>query len=191
MLLFTPVHLLQLCCGADGLHEEQNPGQVFPGPPGVVQALAASGFIPAQTGSEDPQIPPAAPGTKHWDGLYRCQGDQSMFSLVRSYSRSSCRSGDRQALWPWGGGLRGGGGGHLHHDQGGMVHQWHEEEARARRQTAGQQRHPNVIILLESDSSPGLEDWWPDWGSFVNTFDVNIKQCLFPLNSNTVEVLEF
>ena len=55
--------VLQLCGGPHRLHEEQDPGQVLPGPPGLPEALAPSGLLPAQARPANPQIPPAAGGT--------------------------------------------------------------------------------------------------------------------------------
>lgn len=45
---------------ADGVHEEQGVGQVFPRAPGIFEALLAPGLVPAQASAEDPQIPPPA-----------------------------------------------------------------------------------------------------------------------------------
>lgn len=59
-LLFS--HLLQFGRSTDWVHEEQISGKVFPWPPGITEAFVAFGFISAETCSEDPQIPPAAPG---------------------------------------------------------------------------------------------------------------------------------
>lgn len=44
------------------MHEEENLGHVFPGASGIAEVFAASGVLPAQTRSEDPQIPPVAAG---------------------------------------------------------------------------------------------------------------------------------
>lgn len=53
---------LQLCGSPDGLHEEQNPGQVLQGSSGQSEALPPSGFLPPEAGPAHPQIPPVAPG---------------------------------------------------------------------------------------------------------------------------------
>ena len=55
--------VLQLRGGPHGLHEEQDPGQVLQGPPGLPEALAPPRLLPAQAGPANPQVPPAAGGT--------------------------------------------------------------------------------------------------------------------------------
>lgn len=48
---------------ANGVHEEQGVGQVFPRAAGISEALPAPGLLPAQASAEDPQVPPAAART--------------------------------------------------------------------------------------------------------------------------------
>lgn len=62
-LVSPPLCSPQLRGRVEGLHEEQKPGSLLPGEADDATPLITAGDLPAQTSAEDPQVPPASPGT--------------------------------------------------------------------------------------------------------------------------------
>lgn len=68
MLSVIKVSLILVCLSPqlggrpEGVYEEPESGPVLPGETDDSEPLVTSGDVPAQTGAEDPQVPPAATG---------------------------------------------------------------------------------------------------------------------------------
>lgn len=69
----------QFSGGADGVHEEQNFSQVLQRSTGCAEAFAPSGLLPAQAGSENPEISPVVTGTDRTEWSHYCIMANSYF----------------------------------------------------------------------------------------------------------------